>query len=187
MSDFDAWDSFYVIIGSAAGALIGLQFVMMTLVAERPPPRASEAGPVFSTPTIVHFSSALLLSALIRMPWQTLTIPAILLIATGLSGIVYLAIVAFRMQKQTAYRPDLEDKVFHVALPMLAYIVLAGSAGATLSYPRDALFGVGAATLLLLFIGIHNTWDSVSFMVYVPMNKPQTGEDKSKLPDEEKP
>ncbi|PYR18792.1 MAG: hypothetical protein DMF98_25350 [Acidobacteria bacterium] len=37
MSEFAEWDSFYVIVGSAAGALIGLQFVVLTLIAERPP------------------------------------------------------------------------------------------------------------------------------------------------------
>ena len=38
MAELGAWDSFYVIVGSAAGALIGLQFVVMTLVAARPLP-----------------------------------------------------------------------------------------------------------------------------------------------------
>src|SRR6058998_2956583 len=44
MSEFAEWDSFYVIVGSAAGALIGLQFVVLTLIAERPPLRAADAG-----------------------------------------------------------------------------------------------------------------------------------------------
>jgi hypothetical protein len=44
MSEFTEWDSFYVIVGSAAGALIGLQFVVMTLIAERPPKHAADAG-----------------------------------------------------------------------------------------------------------------------------------------------
>jgi hypothetical protein len=35
------------------------------------------------------------------------------------------------------------------------------------SYTREALFGVGGATLLLLFIGIHNSWDSVAYHVFV--------------------
>jgi hypothetical protein len=35
MSELIAWDSFYVIVGSAAGALIGLQFVLVTLIAQR--------------------------------------------------------------------------------------------------------------------------------------------------------
>ena len=53
MSEFAKWDTFYVIVGSAAGALIGLQFVVMILIAERPPLRAAEAGAAFGTPTIV--------------------------------------------------------------------------------------------------------------------------------------
>src|SRR5690242_12666330 len=73
MSELEAWDSFYVIIGSAAGALIGLQFVVVTLVAERPALRATEAGAAFATPTIVHFSAVLLVSALIRVPWDSIT------------------------------------------------------------------------------------------------------------------
>jgi len=68
MDEFAKWDSFYVIVGSASGALIGLQFVVMTLLAERPPVRAAEAGAAFSTPTVVHFSVVLLLSALLRAP-----------------------------------------------------------------------------------------------------------------------
>lgn len=74
MSEMAAWDSFYVIVGSAAGALIGLQFVVLTLIAERPPLRVA----AFSTPTIVHFGVVLLMSALLRAPWHTITLPAIL-------------------------------------------------------------------------------------------------------------
>jgi len=29
------------------------------------------------------------------------------------------------------------------------------------------LFAVGAATLLLLFIGIHNSWDTIAYQVLV--------------------
>ncbi|HYU69885.1 MAG TPA: hypothetical protein VEL09_11210 [Burkholderiales bacterium] len=38
-------------------------------------------------------------------------------------------------------------------------------------HTREALLGVGAATLLLLFIGIHNAWDAVSYYVFVNMRK----------------
>ena len=73
MSELAPWDSFYVIVGSAAGALVGLQFVVMTLIAEKPP-RAPEAGAAFATPTVMHFSSVLLLSALLRAPWASITL-----------------------------------------------------------------------------------------------------------------
>jgi hypothetical protein len=45
---------------------------------------------------------------------------------------------------------------------LLAYAMLTFSAFATLSGTQDALFGVGTAALLLLFIRIHDAWDSVA-------------------------
>jgi len=163
------WDSFYVIVGSAAGALIGLQFVVLTLIAERPPLRAAEAGAAFATPTIVHFGTVLLLSALSRVPWPTVTIAAALWGLIGLGGAAYAVIVARRMRLQTTYQPELEDWLFHVVLPLVAYAVLALSAFAVHAHTREVLFGVGAATLLLLFIGIHNAWDAVAYHVFVRM------------------
>src|SRR3984957_8057629 len=108
MNDLAKWDSFYVIVGSAAGALIGLQFVVMTLIAERPAPRAGEGGAAFATPTIVHLGTALLLSAVLRAPWQAIGLVAALWGFTGLGGVAYAAIVARRMRAQTIYQPEFE-------------------------------------------------------------------------------
>lgn len=164
MSPFENWDSFYVIVGGAAGALIGLQFVVITLIAQRPPPRIAEASPVFSTPTIVHFCAVLGVAAIMRVPWEAE--PAGLsCMALGLAGVVYMAVVGWRMRRQQAYAPDLEDWTFHVLVPVAAYGSLAGSGYALPSCPGEALFGVGAAALILLFDGIHNAWDAASFTV----------------------
>lgn len=166
MSELAAWDSFYVIVGSAAGALIGLQFVVMTLVAARPLPRAAEAGAAFATPTVIHFGTALLLSALLRVPWQSIISAAALWGLIGLCGVAYALVVARRMRRQTLYQPEFEDWLFHALLPLAAYAILALSAFVAPSRTREALFGVGAAALLLLFIGIHNAWDSTSYHVF---------------------
>ncbi len=167
MRELTEWDSFYVIVGSAAGALIGLQFVVMTLIAERPPLRAAEAGAAFATPTIVHFGAALLLSALLRAPWPTVTLATALCGIIGFGGAVYAVITARRLRKQAVYQPEFEDWLFHVLLPLAAYVILALSPFAALSYTRVALFAVAGAALLLLFIGIHNAWDAVSYHVFV--------------------
>lgn len=58
------WANFYVIIGSSAGALTGLQFVVMTLIAELPTPGTTQDVRAFGTPTVVHFGTALLVSAI---------------------------------------------------------------------------------------------------------------------------
>jgi uncharacterized membrane protein len=70
------------------------------------------------------------------------------------------------MQRQAAYKPVFEDWLFHVLLPLTAYSMLAAAAFAAGSHLRAALFGIGAAALLLLFIGIHNAWDAVTYHVF---------------------
>jgi hypothetical protein len=171
MPGFEEWESFYVIVGAAAGALIGLQFVVMTLIAERPQLAAPEAGAAFATPTVVHFSTALLLSAVLRIPWPSITVGAIAWGLVGLGGVVYTAIVGRRMRRQGAYQPDLEDWFFHFVLPFATYAVLALAAFAARAHPHEMLFVVGAATLALLFIGVHNSWDTIVYNVFVHFRK----------------
>jgi len=167
MGDLHAWDNFYVIVGSAAGALIGLQFVVMTLIAERPQAVSGDAASAFGTPTIVHLSCCLLIAALINVPWPDMAMGADTGGAVGLAGLAYMTMTVMRMRRQDSYRLDWEDRIFHVILPFLAYGLLAASSLATLGHAQAALFGVGATTLLLLFIGIHNAWDSVAYQVFV--------------------
>ena len=162
------WNSFYVIVGSSAGALIGLQFVVIALIAETPNARAdAQAGAAFSTPSVVHFAVVLLLSAIISAPWHTIGAVGVVWGLMGISGIVYALIVARRMRLQTTYRPVFEDWLFHALLPLAAYGILAVSAYVAQSHARPALFLVAAATLLLLFVGIHNAWDAVTYHVLV--------------------
>ena len=168
MTVLEPWESFYVIVGSSAGALIGLQFVVISLIAEKPMTGSTAAaGGAFATPTIVHFAGVLGLSAILSAPWNGIIAPAVLYGLGGLGGVVYAIIVIRRMRAQAAYQPVFEDWLFHVLLPMAAYITLAVSAFATGWHPREALFGVGAAALLLLFVGIHNAWDGVTYHVFV--------------------
>ena len=165
MADLASWNSFYVIVGSSAGALTGLQFVVMTLIAQKSPPRSAEAGPAFATPTIVHFGAVLLLSAILSAPWQDATPVAAVLVLMGLVGVVYILIVGRRMSVQTAYTPNSWDWVYYFLLPLAAYGMLVLSSLMAPSHMTGMLFGVGAAALLLLFTGIHNAWDSVVFLV----------------------
>ncbi len=164
MAELEHWESFYVIVGAAAGALIGLQFVVMTLIAEKPPKRVAEANPVFATPTIVHFSVCFLVSALMSVPWARAAEAAWAWGLTGLFGFIYTLTVAARMRKQQAYMPDAEDWVFHAVLPLAAYLFLGLSASYAVSDEHSALFAVAAVAVALLFIGIHNSWDSIVFI-----------------------
>ena len=77
MSAFAEWDSFYVIVGSSAGALTGLQFVVITLIAEAQAAKSIVEIRAFGTPTVVHFCASLLISVILSAPWTSLSGPAI--------------------------------------------------------------------------------------------------------------
>src|ERR1051326_1671880 len=168
MTALARWQNFYVIVGSSAGALIGLQFVVLSLIAGRPTGRADAgAGHAFATPTIVHFGAVLGLSGILSAPWDGIAPCRGLWGLRRLLGVGYAVIVTRRMRLQAAYKPEFEDWLFHVLLPFAAYATLAVSAYATRSHPRGALFATGASAFLLLFVGIHNAWDAVTYHVFV--------------------
>jgi hypothetical protein len=167
MTALAGWQNFYVIVGSSAGALIGLQFVVITLISDIPiKGDAAQAGQAFATPTIVHLGTVLLLAAALSAPWNGIATVAAFYGLVGLAGVIYATAVAWRMQKQNLYRPEFEDWLFHAVLPFAAYATLAASAFEASTHLHEALFAVAAAALLLLFVGIHNAWDAVTYHVF---------------------
>jgi hypothetical protein len=154
------WENFYVITGSAGAALTGLQFVVIALRTEAISEGGEGAVRAFGTPTVLHLCGVLLLAAILTIPHQTVASLSLCIGATGAAGLVLSARVVFHARRQRAYRPVLSDWLWHVALPLAAYASVATAARLLWRWPALALDLVGAASLLLLFIGIHNAWDS---------------------------
>jgi F0F1-type ATP synthase assembly protein I len=182
MSPFSEWESFYVIIGSSAAGLTGLQFVVIALMADRQTPSTTREIDAFASPTIVHFGVVLLLSGILTAPWHGLTFPALLLGGCGLAGMVYSALVLRRARGQRSYRLVLEDWLFFAVLPLLAYMILAVGAFLLRSHPGRALFGIATTALLLLFIGIHNAWDTVTYIAVMKPGEPARSKQPPPVP-----
>ena len=64
------WDNFYVIVGSTAGGLTGLTFVVIALIRDSAQGVRPTGLGAFVTPTIVHFCGVLALAAFMSMPHQ---------------------------------------------------------------------------------------------------------------------
>jgi hypothetical protein len=163
-SPLAAWETFFFLIGSSAAALTGLQFVVIALIAEsgrRATPREIEA---FSTPTIVHFTGVLLVSAILSAPWHGLLPVAVILGACGVAGVAYIFIVIRRARRLSTYRLVGEDWRWHVVFPLISYVLLVVSAIFLPGQAHRVLFAIGAAVMLLLFIGLHNAWDTVTYI-----------------------
>lgn len=154
------WDTFYVIIGSSAAALTGLMFVVIALGGEQSPD-ALLAVRAWGTPTVVHFGAALLLSALLTTPGHTVVTLSLAVGVCGVIGLGFLRWVRIQAGRQRAYTPVAADWRWHRTMPMIAYVTLVVGALALWWRPGTGLAVVAAAVLLLLFIGIHNSWDAV--------------------------
>jgi len=180
-SPLAAWESFYVIVGSSAAALTGLQFVVIALIHETGARRTSHREiDAFGTPQIVHFCAALLVAAILSAPWSALSKAGLATGATGVAGVIYTFIVIRRARRQKGYQPVFEDWLWHAALPLIAYTALAVAAAILRRSPVPALFVTGAATLLLVFIGIHNAWDTVTYIAIEGVRPPKEQQSSSK-------
>ena len=171
-----AWQTFFFLVGSAGAGLTGLQFVVIALIAESRRRATTREIDAFATPTILHFCAVLLISAILSAPWYGLSRVAFALGACGLAGVLYGLLVVRRARSQTTYRPVLEDWLWHSVLPLIAYTLLLVASLALTSYPRRVLFVIGGVALLLLFVGIHNAWDTVTYIT-VEAHTPEERED----------
>lgn len=170
VSPLVTWESFCTIIGSAAAALTGLMFVVITVIAGSAGEQVRRSGDgiaAFGTPTVVHFCTALLIAVTLGAPWPALWQPGLLLGLAGLGGVVYIGIIFRRTRHQTDYKPILEDWLWYVVFPLASYTGLVVGAFLLTFYAASALFGIATVTVLFLFIGIHNAWDTVTYIAVV--------------------
>ena len=158
------WDSFYVIVGSSAAALTGLQFVVIALGSEVATLRDTAAVEAFGTPTIVHLCGVLTIAAMVSIPGQTPVTLGSIFAFLGIAGVIYTIVTAHRAKRQSGYEPVFEDWLWHVGLPFGAYTALLISGACAFRYATGALYLVAGVALALLFIGIHNAWDSAVYI-----------------------
>lgn len=166
---FPAWETFYVIVGSSGAALTSIMFVVIALVADfRSSAKQMDA---FGTPTIVHFCAVLMLSAILTAPWPGTTGLRGALGLFGAAGVIYQVLVLRRTQHQDGYEMVFEDWLFHTILPFASYGGILIAAIVLPQRPVVVLFAIAAAAMTLLFTGIHNSWDTVTYIIVARWDK----------------
>ena len=168
-SILQAWVPFYSVIASAAAALTGLMFVVLTLVATLDRAASRDGIAIYSTPTVVHYAVVLFLSAVLCAPWRTFAGPAIVLAVAGLGGMLYETVLAVAARKLSAYDPDAEDWVWYSVLPLAGYGMIVVAAALLFTGRELALYTSAAGAILLVVVGIHNAWDIVTYLA-LPRN-----------------
>jgi hypothetical protein len=170
---FEGWDSFYLMIGGAAGALIGLLFVVATLTGGLGPDKAQLGARIYLTPTVFHLAVVLTVSAITAVPRLPAPAYAALLTAAAVLGLIYSLNVG-RMLRGPVHLEEAHWTDFwcYAVMPGVAY--LAQTAGATalgmgVWWAQDAL---AVALIALLLITIRNAWDLVVTIAPIANGKP---------------
>lgn len=163
-SSLKEWSDFYVILGSASAALVGLTFIVITLVAADDSDTSVDGVSMFSSPTVAHFCSVLMAAAVVTAPWTSLGVPALLIAAVGIYGVVYIARITVAARRFDEYRVQAEDWIWYSAVPFVGYLTLVAAAVLLPSRPEGGLYTLAAGVLILIFCGIHNAWDVVTFL-----------------------
>jgi len=167
-SIFKAWENFYVITGSSSAALTGLVFIVVTLSADlrrrAQSLPTSEGTSIFSSPTVVHFCAAFFNSVVFAAPWHVPAFAGILIGLAGLFGVVYSIDIGRRAHRLDNYSADRSDWIWFIILPLFTYLALCVGGFLLPSFPAGASYAIAASTLMLIFIGIHNAWDVVTYL-----------------------
>jgi hypothetical protein len=82
------------------------------------------------------------------------------------------------MRQVPEYQTPLKDWLWYNTFPLIAYIVLAAAGMMLPINPSLALYLVSAVMVVLLFLGIHNAWDLVTYLAIDrshPEHKDQDG------------
>jgi len=160
------WENFYVIIGTSAGGLTGLTFVVIALVKDRTTANVTPDGvSVFVTPTIVHFGGVLAFAAFMNLPHPQVLALSTVFVLAGVAGLLYSAAIGTHMPGPGSFYVAVrEDWVWNVIVPSVIYTALIVAGFLIWRWQTAALYTAAALSLALLFVGIRNAWDIAVFM-----------------------
>ncbi|MGA2126833.1 MAG: hypothetical protein ABSG76_11855 [Xanthobacteraceae bacterium] len=163
------WHDFYVLVGTASATLVGLMFVSASIGANFYNESHSGAMKAFVTPTVVSFSSALVVCVLVTIPSHSWASLAGLLGAGALLGLIYSGRILVALLVSRRFAVDLSDSLFYALVPVAAYAALA--AAAVLLYMQSTAGPnvVAAVLLVMLLAGIRNAWDMT---LWIMLNTP---------------
>jgi hypothetical protein len=164
---FHDWDSFYLLIGSAAAALIGLLFVVSTLTTELDRTRATRGAKVYMTPTVFHFAVVVVISGMALTPELPEHAVALVVGVPALAGLAYAGVIGVRIGRGAVVpdeEPHWSDVWYYGVAPAATYVALVATAVGVWTAVSWATYAVGWALMVLLLIGIRNAWDLVTYL-----------------------
>jgi hypothetical protein len=165
-SMFDGWSNFFLMAGSAAAVLIGLIFVVISLMQDRSRSSVLAGSRLYMGPIVLGVSFILALSAAALTPGVTRTGFAAITAAVALWGLIrgVISITGIRRLKIGGEQPHWTDVWFYGVYPAAMYVALGVDA---LAIWRSWWWGCDALALIItlgLLLAIRNEWDLITWI-----------------------
>jgi len=164
---FEAWHDYYLTLGAAAGALIGLLFVVATLTGDFERSRALKAVGIYMTPTMIDFATTLALSGLALAPRVSPLVVGSLIGVAATVGLIngLRACLGIRsLASADENPPHWSDFWTYGAAPTALYLALGGVGLSIALDRRGGDHGLAAVLMALMLLGIRNAWDLITWM-----------------------
>jgi hypothetical protein len=161
---FEGWDSFFLLVGGAGGGLIGLLFVVVTLVQGTDARSKLRASSIYMAPIVFHLAAVLVLSAIADAP-LALMVQDAAIGAAALVGLGFSVRAVIMLGPSKTFTPSHWTDIWaYGVLPLIAYLPLVAAAAEIWIAPRWAAPCMAASLIALLLLAIRNAWDLVTWI-----------------------
>jgi len=172
---FEGWGEFYLLAGSAAAVLIGLIFVVVTLMQDRPRSSVLNSSKLYMGPVVLHVSFVLALSAAALVPEISAKNFAAISGGISLWGVIRGAQTIVGISALTGPdKPHWTDVWFYGIIPTALYVLLALASHAIWVGQPGAPLGIAAVIAGLLLVTVRNEWDLVTWLAPRPDSPPDS-------------
>jgi hypothetical protein len=164
---FSDWSDFYLVVGGAAAVLLGMIFVVVTLMHDRPRSAVLYGSKLYMGPIVLHMCFVLVLSAAALTPGMSSRAFAIIAGAAALWGAargIYSVVGLMRLQRIGEDEVHWTDTWYYGAVPLVLYAALAAVAAAFWRGTEWAPDGVGAVIVGLLLLSVRDEYDLVTWL-----------------------
>jgi hypothetical protein len=167
---FEGWGEYYLLVGTAAAALIGLLFVVMSLLAGRERSAIEAGSRFYMTPIVFDLGAIVVLSGAALAPVDADAI-GWLTVAIGLVWIVMDVRISFGIgQLGVAAESRIFDTAWYGVVPTVVSALMVGAGSGILLDREWASISLASVLMALLMVCIHNAWDLVTYIT------PQAGD-----------
>jgi hypothetical protein len=162
---FEGWSEFYLLAGSAAAVLIGLIFVVISLMQDRSRSSVLAGSRLYMGPIVLGVSFVLVLSAAALAPGLSRGEFAAIAGAVALWGLFrgVWSFVGIR-RRLTSGEVHWTDPWFYGLIPGATYLGLGVVAFAFWRGCPLAHYGIAVATTAILLSAIRNEWDLITWI-----------------------